>query len=127
MLGLAKADVRTAHHLIPWEHSIDDVVQEAAKGSNAFNLNELLNGIPLNPIQHNGSHDLYNGRVKAHLNGIKNSLVNSGNFNPSSARQALEDLINNVIKPEILSHPNTPVNQIIFEWNFIEFNTHIPG
>jgi hypothetical protein len=114
VLGLAKGDLRIAHHIIPWGHGVDDVVQEAAKGNNAFHLNELLNGIPLTSIQHSGSHSLYSARVKAHLTSIKNNLVSSGNFNPTSAREAIQDLINNVIKPAIASQPNTPINQIVF-------------
>ena len=89
-------------------------MQEAAKGSSAFNLNEILNGIPLTSIQHNGSHSLYSARVKAHLINIKNNLVNSGIFNPATARQAIDDLINNIIKPAITSNPNTLINEIIF-------------
>ena len=112
ILGLG--DSRIAHHMIPWEHCNDELVQMAAKGNDAFHMNELLNGIPLTAIQHNGSHALYNDRVISHLTNIKNSLKNSDNFNPQATKQALEDLINNVIKPAIINNPTTPINQIIF-------------
>ena len=115
VLGLAKGDLRIAHHLIPWEHGVDDLVQKAASGKDdVFHLNEILNGIPLTALQHNGSHNLYNDRVKAHLVNIKNSLMANGQFNPENASNAIENLINNIIKPAILNNPNIPLNQIVF-------------
>ncbi len=112
VLGLAKGDSRIAHHIIPWEHGVHDLVQKAAQGD--FHLNELLNGIPLTAIQHTGSHNLYNQRVMAHLTNIKTYLQNTGNYTPQAAKQQITNLINNVIKPALTNNPNTPINNIIF-------------
>jgi len=121
VLGLADGDARVAHHLLPWEHGVDDLVQKAAEGYKttangpdfAFHLNEAFNGIPLSAFQHNGSHALYNARVKAHLINIKNTLIANGQFTPQKAKEAVENLINNVIRPAI-TNSNLPINQIVF-------------
>ena len=114
VLGLVKGDARTAHHIIPWEQANHELVQKAAQGNDAFHMNELLNGIPLSPVQHAGSHNLYNEKVRERLDAIKEVLDNIGNFTPTKARQEIERLINDVIRPAIINNPNTPINQIVF-------------
>lgn len=112
VLGLAKGDVRAAHHLIPWEHCGDELVQKAAQGKDAFHMNELLNGIPLTAIQHNGSHALYNQKVKSKLMEIVQQGGGINNFTPDFAAQKLREL-SSKIKIWINAHPNETINNIV--------------
>ena len=111
VLGLAKGDSRVAHHLIPWEHCANDLVQKAAKGNNAFNMNEILNGIPLTTIQHNGSHALYNQKIKDKLIQLWNS--NGQNTMTSNIAEGLVRNLANDIRTWITSHSNQSINNII--------------
>lgn len=112
VLGLAKDDARVAHHLIPWEHEVDELVQKAASGSNAFHLNEILNGMPLTAIQHNsGGHSLYNSKVKAKLVSIVQQGGGNSNFTPNFAAQKVRELATQ-IENWILAHPNESINNI---------------
>lgn len=60
---MLKGDLRQVHHIIPWELFDNPVVQKASLSSNAFHMNEALNGIPLSNVQHYGSHANYNNLV----------------------------------------------------------------
>jgi hypothetical protein len=111
VLGLAKGYPRVAHHIIPWEHAVDDLVQKAAQAPNAFHLNELLNGMPLTTIQHNGSHFLYNQKVKTKLTQLWNSNGQAA-MSPQTAEALIRSLAND-IKTWILAHPNESINNII--------------
>jgi A nuclease family of the HNH/ENDO VII superfamily with conserved AHH len=109
VLGLAKGDARVAHHLIPWEHGVSDIVQKAAGGD--FHLNEILNGIPLTIIQHNGGHFLYNQKIGTKLQ----ELWVAGGQSAMSVQTA-QNLVRNLandIKIWITNHPNETINNII--------------
>lgn len=113
VLGLIAGDARQAHHLIPWEFTDHAVVQAAAKGTNPFHMNELLNGIPLDKSVHIEGmvHDVYNNNVNAALEAIRTQL--GSNINPTNARQAIEALIVQ-IKAAIAANPGVNLNNIIF-------------
>jgi len=108
VLGLAKGDPRAAHHLIPWEHGEDLLIQKAAQKD--FNLNEALNGIPLTSIQHNGSHNIYNQKVKNKLVALWNSNGGSG-MSTQTATTLVRQLAND-IRNWIIAHPNESINNI---------------
>ncbi len=112
VLGLAKGDTRIAHHLVPWEHCTDDLIQKAAKGNDAFHMNEALNGIPLTAIQHNsGGHTLYNQKVKEKLIQLWNA-----NGQDAMSNETAENLVRNLVNSVrnwIVTHPNQSINDII--------------
>jgi hypothetical protein len=107
VLGLAKGDPRVAHHIIPWEKATHDAIQKAAKGTNPFHLNELLNGIPLNTAVHNGNHAAYLNKVQAKLNAIPT------NFSADQTRIEVEAIIN-AIKTAIQNNPTTHIDNLVF-------------
>jgi A nuclease family of the HNH/ENDO VII superfamily with conserved AHH len=107
VLGLAKGDSRIAHHIIPWEKATHPAVQKAASGNNAFHLNELLNGIPLNAVVHSGNHAAYLARVQARLDAIPTNL------SPDQTRAAIEAIIND-IKTAIQNNPTSHIDNLIF-------------
>jgi hypothetical protein len=107
VLGLATGDVRVAHHIIPWEKAIHPAVQKAAKGSNPFHLNEILNGIPLNTSVHTGNHAAYLSRVQSRLDAIPSNL------DANQTRVQIEQIIID-IKNAIANNPNTHIDNLIF-------------
>ena len=114
LLGLATGDIRQAHHIIPWELAEDgtiEVIQKAAGANFPFHVQDILNGIPLSPLQHKGSHDLYTGRVRSALNDIKQRF--GASLTPEIAYNEIVDLTNR-IKEAILANPNTNIENIIF-------------
>lgn len=109
VLGLAVGDPRKAHHLVPWEHCEKGIIQKAA-GSD-FHMNEILNGIPLTTVQHNGSHWLYNQKVGTKLQNLLDQAT-ALNWNNAKCATEVRNLTNN-IKNWIISHPNESINNII--------------
>lgn len=107
VLGMLKGDLRQAHHIIPWELYDSPAIQKAALSSNAFHLNEALNGIPLNNAVHYGSHANYNNLVKQRLDAIPS------NYTPNQVYNEVMDIIQD-IRTAINNHPNTPINQLVF-------------
>lgn len=107
VLGLVTGDARQAHHIIPWGKGSHPAVQKAAKSSEAFHLNEAMNGIPLSTAIHNGSHAHYDSLVQAYLDAIPSTAT------PDQAYNAVKALINN-IKTAIQNNPGVPINQINF-------------
>ena len=112
VLNLAKGDTRWAHHLIPWETANHSLVQKAAKGDNAFHLNEVLNGLPLNSIQHAPPHDIYNTKIINRLDNLY--LQNGGKYMSNSKAEELVRALSNEIKVWVSAHPNSSINDIIF-------------
>jgi hypothetical protein len=107
ILGLAKGNPSVAHHIIPWSKASHPAVQKAAQGSDAFHLNEILNGIPLSTTVHSGNHAAYLSRIQSRLDAIP------PNLNPQQTRQKIEELIND-IKMAIQSSPNTHIDNLSF-------------
>jgi len=107
VLGLAKGDARAAHHIIPWAKREHHAVQKAAQSKNAFHMNEALNGIPLQPSVHSGSHSNYDNKIQNYLNAIPT------NATPDQAYSEIMIIINKV-KTAIQNNPNTPLNQLNF-------------
>lgn len=106
-MGTSAVDARQAHHIIPWAKQSHPAVQKAAKSSNAFHMNEALNGIPLNNAVHNGSHANYDNLVQIRLNAIP------ANATPNQAYEEILDIIND-IKNAIQNNPGVPINQLNF-------------
>ena len=106
-MGTSAVDARQAHHIIPWAKQSHPAVQKAAKSSNAFHMNEALNGIPLNTAVHSGSHSNYDNLVQGYLDAIPNTAT------PDQAYNAINTLINN-IRTAIQNNPTTPINQLSF-------------
>lgn len=106
-MGSSAVDPRQAHHIIPWNKQSKEIVQKAAKSSNAFHMNEALNGIPLSTAVHNGSHANYDNVIQ-----IKFDQFNASNATPDECYNFLTDLIQDV-RTWIANNPNTPINNII--------------
>jgi len=109
VLGLSKGDSRVAHHLVPWEHCDKGIIQKAAAGD--FHMNEILNGIPLSTVQHNGSHTLYNDKVYVKLQNLLSSAT-AQNWSNAQCANEIRNLANN-IRNWIVTHPNESINNII--------------
>lgn len=107
VLGMIKGDLRQAHHILPWELYENPAIQKAALSSNAFHLNEALNGIPLSTAVHSGSHANYTARIEQYLNAIPSNLP------PDQVYSEVVKVINKV-KVAIQNNPSTPINQLIF-------------
>ena len=107
VLGLAPGDARVAHHIIPWDLWDHPAVQKAAQGNDAFHLNELLNGIPLNSLVHTGNHASYISKVRSRLDAIPTTL------DSHKTRLKIEELIND-IRTEISRFPNTHIDNLNF-------------
>jgi len=109
-LGLATGDARQAHHIIPLNKQGHEVVQKAARSSNAFHLNEALNGIPLENAVHYGSHANYDNLILGKLETFR--LANP-NATPNQCYDKVAEIITQV-RTAILANPNTPLNQLSF-------------
>ena len=96
-----------AHHIIPLNLQTNPVVQKAAKSSNAFHMNEALNGISLSNIVHSGSHGHYDGLVKAYLDAVPS------NATPQQCYDKIQEVIGK-IRTTIANNPGTPINQLNF-------------
>ena len=108
VLGLAVGDARQAHHIIPLNQQTHDVIQKAAQSSNAFHMNEALNGIPLdNTIIHNGSHPRYDLNVRQRLDAIDISKPADEVYD--KLMKVIDD-----ITTVIQNNSNTPINQLVF-------------
>ncbi len=104
-----------AHHVIPWELSDHPAVQMAANNtsSNAFHMNDVLNGLNVPLSRHNGSHSAYNQLLKSKLDALLNSMQSAGTFNPVEALNKIQQLANDA-KNAINASPNLPINSITF-------------
>jgi hypothetical protein len=114
LLGLTPGDVRQAHHIIPWELANDGtqkVIQMAAKTDFPFHVQDILNGIPLSTVQHNGSHAAYTEKVRQALRQIETQ--HGSNLTPQIAFQEIVDLTNR-IKAQILANPTVSINNLNF-------------
>lgn len=89
-----------AHHIIPWAEGSHDLVQQAAKGQNAFHLNGHSNGVGLpsnannntsNLPIHSGSHDNYTNQIRTEMDNRWDA-----NMTPVEAKEELEDIIQHV-------------------------------
>jgi len=56
-----KDGLKAAHHMIPWKHRVEELVQQAAKyEKNRFHINDPDNGFALLKTIHKDGHDVYN-------------------------------------------------------------------
>lgn len=85
----------------------NSVVQKAAKSENAFHLNEVLNGIPLDNTVHLGSHTNYDNRILNFFNQLP------ANATPNQAFEHVSTLINK-IRTVINNNPTTHIDNLIF-------------
>ena len=107
ILGLSLGNPNQAHHIIPLNLQLNKAIQKAAKSSNAFHMNEALNGITLERAIHNGSHANYDRLIKGYLDAIPASAT------PDQAYNAVNALINK-IRLAIQNNPEVPINQLNF-------------
>ena len=110
VLGLVVGNANKAHHIIPLNLQNNLIVQKAAKAAEAFHMNELLNGISLGPLIHNGSHFAYDSKILQKLTDFAAAVPNA---TPSQCYDEVIDIINKV-RTAIANNPNTPINQLIF-------------
>ena len=109
ILKIGKHVPKQAHHIIPWAIQVHPAIQKAAKkdGMSPFHLNDLINGIPLDNVIHNGSHPDYDNAVRMALD-----LIPS-NATPAQAYDEVVQLINR-IRVAIANNPNLKINEIVF-------------
>ncbi len=96
-----------AHHIIPWQHRSNPVVQAAAKAD--FHMNDFPNGIAVHVSRHNGSHPSYSAYVQQQLLAIE--AIWGSNLTPQIARQELTTLLLN-LRSKIVNNPTTPINNL---------------
>lgn len=108
-LNLGVGNPLIAHHIIPLGKQTNVLLQKAAKAG--FDMNTAANGIPLNSLQHTGSHQVYSDKVAERMNAVYNSL--GGNPTPQACKTALESVILE-IRNWITTHPNTNIDNIQF-------------
>lgn len=100
--------LKQAHHIIPWEFSNYAIVQKAAKSSNAFHMNDFINGIPLPTTGHLTGHSVYNAKLQEILLDLNSK---NPNMSPNEAYNHLQ-AITNQIKTLIQNNPNYNLGQI---------------
>lgn len=108
-LGLSPGDPRQAHHIIPWGNDIPKhpIIQKAASSTNAFHMDDALNGIPVEAWRNQPNHNNLNLLIKSKLDALPNNL------NPEQAYTALMNIINQA-KNAIVNNPNVHLNNIHF-------------
>ena len=106
-LNMVVGNLNQAHHIIPVSLQSNPIVQKAFKSSEAFHLNEALNGISLSTLVHNGSHSNYNNQVLGYLNQL------SLNASPAECYNKVNEIITKV-RIAIANNPNIPINQLTF-------------
>ncbi|WP_421823795.1 hypothetical protein [Flagellimonas oceanensis] len=89
VLGLTSSSTH-ARHIMPLAFKGTDLVQRAAKSSNAFLMNEFLNGFPLPSSSHLTGHSTYNNKIQSIL--TTNNVAIS-NMSPDQAFTFLNGLI----------------------------------
>jgi hypothetical protein len=98
---------KQAHHIIPWSFHNNPIVQKAAKSSNAFHLNESLNGIAVASWRNQPNHNAYNTRILNKLNSLPSNLTTDQAYNNLI-------IILNQAKQAVINNPNTHLNDLIF-------------
>lgn len=98
-----------AHHIIPWADLFKNhyIVQRAAMSSNAFHLNEALNGIAVAAWRNQPNHFAYSATIYRKLEALP------ANITPNQAYDALMNIINDA-KQAILANPNVHLNDLVF-------------
>ena len=109
ILGLAVGNPLIAHHIMPISLQTNDIIQKAAKSSSSFHLNEALNGLALNALQHTGNHAVYTDKIFLKLQDFKELNPNA---TPLQCYNYVTLLINQ-IKAWVIAHPNTNINLIV--------------
>jgi hypothetical protein len=110
VLGLVKGDPRLAHHIIPWILRDHNVIQKAANHKQAFHMNELFNGIPLEHAAHSGGHSIYIQKVTQRLDIFDQ-------FRPIATYQEAQIFVEQLIgdiRTAIQNNPNTHLNFLSF-------------
>lgn len=111
VLKLTDATKQT-HHIIPWAYNIQihSVVQKAAKSSDAFHLNEALNGIAVASWRNQPNHQAYNNKIWGKLEAYR---ISKPNATPQECYNKLLEIINQA-KQAIINNPNTHLNNLVF-------------
>ena len=98
-----------AHHLIPWASRTKTVVQRAAKCSNAFHMNEALNGIAVATWRNQPNHTAYNILIDTKLTSY---ILDNPNATPQQCYDFLTNLIDN-IRTWVINNPNSHLNDLV--------------
>ena len=103
---------KQAHHIIPWAYNVQihSVVQKAAKSSNAFHLNEALNGIAVASWRNQPNHNMYNNRI---FNKLEQFRQANPNATPDQCYNKVLEIINQA-KQAIINNPNSHLNDLVF-------------
>jgi hypothetical protein len=111
ILNLGVGTGLQAHHILPIELANHDLIQKAASGgANAFHINEFLNGIPLGPLQHMGSHDTYTATVRIELQRLWDT--NGGYLMSTTTAESLIRSLETRIRNWILANPSSSINYL---------------
>ena len=103
-----------AHHIIPWEHRTNAIVQQAAKAkNNPFHMNQAENGIAIHKDFHAGdtpnAHPNYNNYMRQRLDQILSQY--GVEMSPQTAVSELNDLMAE-IRQKILNNSTTHVDDL---------------
>lgn len=107
ILNITNSSVQ-AHHIMPWAFRESDLVQKAAKSSDAFHMNQFSNGFPLPTTNHLTGHNLYNDKIQSILT---DNLPDINDMTPNEAYTFLTGL-NNHIKGLLQTNPTMNLGQI---------------
>jgi len=94
---------------MPWAKSGHEIIQKAAKSSNAFHMNEALNGIAVAGWRNQRNHNTYDNLIISKLDAFKNLYPNA---TPQQCYNFLTDLIND-IRTWIINNPNSHLNDLV--------------
>ncbi len=119
VMGITDA-TKEAHHIIPWTHSINPLVQKAADSKKAFHMNHAQNGRELEKFRldtgngTHGNHPKYNEKVKEKMDLLWSQLQTHygvGNVSPDVAKAKLIELQNS-IGAHIDANPTIKINDL---------------
>ena len=98
-----------AHHLIPWASRGKMAIQKAAKYSNAFHMNEALNGIAVAAWRNQPNHTQYNNLINIKLDAFRDDFPNAS---PQQCYNFLTNLIQD-IRTWVINNPNSHLNDLV--------------
>ncbi len=108
VLEIPTGDTRRAHHIIPWRFNDNPIVQAAAKITEGWHPNSLLNGKAVEYFRHSGSHGTYDTWIRNQLDEMIRAGVHN---NPQVAYNKLKELAD-LLKEIIDANPNIKINEL---------------
>ncbi len=114
VIGLTDIN-KQAHHVLSWNLFDNPVIQKAAHSG--FHMNDLANGIPVAVWRNQPNHSLYDNRIRAGLNAIKEKFGNNfDSVDPKTIANELEKF-QIFLKNQIETNSNLHLNDIIFTYH----------